>query len=89
MTDVTDLPVQQLSDTIEVVLLVTAPEVDTQVSVSAFTDNPHTGSAEDQARSRLGYTSSKASADHQRCAGMVRVRIPRELLRERWQRATP
>lgn len=70
---------QKVSEEIDVVLAVTAHEKDGAAFVMAYTDNGWGGTAEAQARSAL------SSDAHSRFAGIVRVRIPRALLNERWE----
>ena len=72
---VPELTPELVSDEIEVYLTVTASDPDGHAFVLANTD-------ESMARQLL----QSPSGDYQRCAAIVKVRVPRALLRERWKR---
>lgn len=71
---------QKISDDVNVVLLLTASDRDGLIFSAAYADN-HQMTGEQQARAFL---SNYGNGSHNRCAGMVRVRVPRALLKERW-----
>ena len=71
---------EKLSDDIDLVLVVTAPERDGMPFAMVLVPTGH-GNHEEQARALIG------SYDHQRFSTMVRVRVPRSMLRERWKEA--
>ena len=74
-----ELTPEKVRDDIEVVLLVGSRDRDGAAYCMPFTESA-TGSAENQARTSLAGT----SGDWMRHAAIVRVRVPRSLLRERW-----
>lgn len=75
-----ELTPELVGDDIEVTLLLTTGDRDGTPFVTAYVDN-NVGSGEHQARTFL---SSYGDGDYTRLARIVRVRVPRSLLRERW-----
>jgi hypothetical protein len=74
---------EKVRDDVEVVLLMGSKDRDSQAYIMAFTETM-AGSAEMQARNSLG----NSQGDYMRHAAIVRVRVPRSLLRERWTEAS-
>ena len=77
---ITNIAPEKVSDEIDVILLVTASDRDGQPFIMAFTEMGHQD-PENAARVAMGNNA------HQRFATLVRVRVPRALLRERWTEA--
>jgi hypothetical protein len=78
---VTNITPEKLSDEIDVILLVTTSDGSEGIPfVSAFTSAGHQDP-------ELAARSALRTYDHQRFATLVRVRVPRALLRERWTEA--